>query len=507
MRSQDANVHDQRQDITPPTEAPYQANFYEQADHVPTERPPDSTTLQVHRAEAIIRASTDDVPAGGNSIFRAITDPSRFAAHSTNTTNRGEGKVRFSAKTMIDRLRPNKNSSTMETNMAVIIQEEGRFGGKKKEVINHSPTMIDIDGINRSPAMIDGGSNCSIANDDMRLLSYVHPERAVSISGIGGSIMNNLRIGSFATVTHTEDGERVLLIFHEYAHLTEGQGGRSIHSAIHLRDGGSIVNDTPIQLGGTQNITTPGNRVIPLFFTNGIPCMSTEYPSDEDLDTLHSIVMNRDEPWTPQQHDHDHDNQWYGDADHGEHEEQSQATPPDQPVMNQRGQYYGDVNTASTFRDARSWRGHMKAHNHQEHSSTVWTRAQEAEMLRLSKLGLPPNPSVNIRHNFVFKMKSDGRTKCRATVGSNRRSITRDTGSSKCGLRDNFTEVLKEIGFSQCSSTPDVWTRSIDDRLDRVVTYCDDLIITSWNPELLEDILTIRHEPIPMQYDSQQDVE
>ena len=77
-----------------------------------------------------------------------------------------------------------------------------------------------------------------------------------------------------------------------------------------------------MQLGGTQNITTPSNRVIPLFFTNGIPCMATEYPSDEDLGTLEIIVMNRDEPWTPQQHDHSHDDQWYNDTEHGEHEEQ-----------------------------------------------------------------------------------------------------------------------------------------------------------------------------------------
>ena len=38
---------------------------------------------------------------------------------------------------------------------------------------------------------------------------------------------------------------------------------------------------------------------------------------------------------------------------------------------------------------------------------------------------------------------------------------------------------------------PDIWTRTIDDCLDRVVMYYDDLLITSWNPELLEDILTI----------------
>ena len=61
--------------------------------------------------------------------------------------------------------------------------------------------------------------------------------------------------------------------------------------------------------------------------------MATEYPSDEDLDTLEIIIMNRDEPWTPQQHDHNHDDQWYDDTEHGEHEEQSRAVPHDQPVV------------------------------------------------------------------------------------------------------------------------------------------------------------------------------
>ena len=93
-QAQEANVTEQRRDIPPSTEAPYQANFYEQADHVPTEHPPDSSHLQVHRAEAILRASTNDVPAGGNSIFRLLSDPSRFAAYSTNTTNKGVRSVK-----------------------------------------------------------------------------------------------------------------------------------------------------------------------------------------------------------------------------------------------------------------------------------------------------------------------------------------------------------------------------------------------------------------------------
>ena len=81
-------------------------------------------------------------------------------------------------------------------------------------IIPSDATMDNEEKYLHSPAMIDGGSNCSIAGEDMRLLLYARPERAVNISGIGGSTINNTRIGSFATVTHTEDGERVLLMFH-----------------------------------------------------------------------------------------------------------------------------------------------------------------------------------------------------------------------------------------------------------------------------------------------------
>ena len=156
------------------------------------------------------------------------------------------------------------------------------------------------------------------------------------------------------------------------------------------------------------------------------------------------------------------------------------------------------------FRDVRTWGGHTNVQNHQGHSSTAWTQAEEAKMLRLSNLGLLPNPSGSTRHNFVFKMKSDGRLKCRTTMGSDGVSIAYDTGSSKRGLRDNLTKVLEDIGFLQGSSMQDIWTLTIGDRLGRVVVYCDDLIITVWNPELLEDI---RHDLNPMKYDSHQHIE
>ena len=88
LRNHEANVTKQHAALIPPIAAPCpsatrEVNFYEQPAHVPTERPPDQVHLQVHRAEAILRASTDEVPADGSCICRLLSEPSKFAASST----------------------------------------------------------------------------------------------------------------------------------------------------------------------------------------------------------------------------------------------------------------------------------------------------------------------------------------------------------------------------------------------------------------------------------------
>ena len=97
LRNQAANLTEQHSASIPPDPYPpttREVKFCEQPDNVPTKRPPDSSHLRVHRAEAILRASTDDAPADGNCIFRLLSDPSRFPASSTNTSTGEEGKVR-----------------------------------------------------------------------------------------------------------------------------------------------------------------------------------------------------------------------------------------------------------------------------------------------------------------------------------------------------------------------------------------------------------------------------
>ena len=329
VRSREAHVSEQ------PPRVPYGT------DHYPSAIRQTPTHYQVNCADAILRASGATVPTDGSCIFRLLSEPSRFSAsrppskHATNRegykvhdTNHQEGTKRVTHTELLDQLRSSKHSKK-QAHMAVTIprmNDNGEDMNVNTDVCSNSNKMNgqQSNGVSLNYTTIDGGSNCgNTANVNMRLLDYEYPERLVNISGMWGAAKNKMRIGPFATVTSIQDGERILLIFHEYAHLTEDHVGRSIHSALHIRDGGSIVNDTTTHLGGTQNIITPSNHVIPLVFNNGIPYMVNKYPSKKDLDNLVSIVMTQNEPWTPHQHDYSHGEHWYGTLEDGEHNEQT----------------------------------------------------------------------------------------------------------------------------------------------------------------------------------------
>ena len=154
LRNHEANVTEQHVALIPPIAVPsppqhvrLTSNFYEQPAHVPTERPPNPVHLQVHRVEAILRASNDDVPADGNCIFRLLSEPSKFAASSTSTTNWEEGKVRQEGTRrvthkLLARFRSNKHPSR-QTNMAVIIHCNATMDNEENKATNRSPTYHD----------------------------------------------------------------------------------------------------------------------------------------------------------------------------------------------------------------------------------------------------------------------------------------------------------------------------------------------------------------------------
>ena len=161
-------------------------------------------------------------------------------------------------------------------------------------VIVASALLLDISGL------IDGGANGGLASpNEMRRLNYVDPPRRVNVTGVGEHSINGLAIGTYAAKIRTSHGY-IIGIFHEYGEL---KNGKTIHSALQLRDGGNTVDDTAMHLGGRQRITTSHGHIIPLDFENGLPYIKMQLPSDDDLVDYPHVIMTRDVPWDPKRYD------------------------------------------------------------------------------------------------------------------------------------------------------------------------------------------------------------
>lgn len=151
--------------------------------------------------------------------------------------------------------------------------------------------------------LVDGGANGGLANtQEMRLLDYVSPSRYINITGVGDLSIPRLKIGNYASKVQLQDGRHVLMLFHEYGELPDGNNGRTIHSKIQLADNGCTIDDNPELLGGGQCITTLEGYKIPLDFHNGLPYIKMQYPDDEDL-KLPTVSMTRGVPWDPSRYD------------------------------------------------------------------------------------------------------------------------------------------------------------------------------------------------------------
>ena len=121
----------------------------------------------------------------------------------------------------------------------------------------------------------------------------------------------------------------------------------------------------------------------------------------------------------------------------------------------------------------------------------MWASAEEAEMPHI----YASDSSANMHNNFDYKMKSDGRLKCRTTIGTDGIIVAYDVGSLDLGLRESFIDILKDIGSPPCSCTSNCWTPTTGDRFDRIVSYCDDLV-----HEPLTELLTTNRGTKPHEH-------
>jgi len=170
----------------------------------------------------------------------------------------------------------------------------GAYENKREADVHVDTTPIVV-------RCVDGGANNGLGNPkEIRLLDYVTPARYIDVDGVGDIEVRSLRIGTFAAKTRLSDGMFVLLIFHEYGVLIEGD---TVHSKIQISDGGCEVYDDPISLGGRQCIIHEEGIRIPLVFQHGLACIEMIYPSDDDIETLPRFAMTRSVPWDPTKYD------------------------------------------------------------------------------------------------------------------------------------------------------------------------------------------------------------
>mmetsp|Transcript_32373 Transcript_32373/g.48871 ORF Transcript_32373/g.48871 Transcript_32373/m.48871 type:complete len:1072 (-) Transcript_32373:136-3351(-) len=148
--------------------------------------------------------------------------------------------------------------------------------------------------------MIDRGANGGVAGDPkfLRTIS-VNDGEEIDIIGINNHTINRVQIGTVGGVARIAgpDGPmEVIVVFHNYALLNSG---KSIHSALQLEAFRNIVDDTAIQYGGTQTITTTQGHVFPLDIRNGLVHLPTRAFTDDEFRDLPRITMTSADRWNP----------------------------------------------------------------------------------------------------------------------------------------------------------------------------------------------------------------
>jgi len=147
--------------------------------------------------------------------------------------------------------------------------------------------------------LIDRGANGGIQGDDMHVADIAQPERHIDVTGIDGHETPKLRVGTAAGVATSQRGG-VILASHQYA--LHGRG-KTIHSSSQLEHHKDSVNDRPLKLGGAQSITTNDGHTSPLDSHDGPPSLRLRPYTDEEWDTLPTVIMTEDMEWNPRHYD------------------------------------------------------------------------------------------------------------------------------------------------------------------------------------------------------------
>ena len=81
--------------------------------------------------------------------------------------------------------------------------------------------------------------------------------KTIDVSGVGNHTINKIPLGVFCTVHHATSTP-FIGVYHNYS-LLPGRHG-TIHSRIHLQDGGNFIGDTSPILGGLGCVVFNGGE-------------------------------------------------------------------------------------------------------------------------------------------------------------------------------------------------------------------------------------------------------
>ena len=145
-------------------------------------------------------------------------------------------------------------------------------------------------------ALDDRGANGGMAGMDTRVLSTV-PHAHVNITGVGGSILEQLPLVQCASVVDMVDEGQIVLIMSQYAHKPNS---KTIHSKLLLESFGCLVHDSAVLAGGHQVIVTHEGYVIPLHVHNRLCYVDMKPASDSVLEQYTHVFITSDAPWNPE---------------------------------------------------------------------------------------------------------------------------------------------------------------------------------------------------------------
>ena len=191
-------------------------------------------------------------------------------------------------------------SNTANSNRYQPLDDSISFGGATYRRANHHNIQYCVQNFQLANdtvgSLIDGGANGGFAGSDVRVIEYTN-EKA-DVSGIAGSVVKDLAIGTVAGLLQTTSGP-VIGIFHQYAIHGEGS---TIHAPNQFRAFDIDVNEIPERSPckqGKQRIVTPEGYIIKLKIRHGLPYMQMTPPTNAEMDAYAHVIFTSDVPWDP----------------------------------------------------------------------------------------------------------------------------------------------------------------------------------------------------------------